>query len=252
MQADAPTRKGLFLFRPPYHDCQPISTAWEPPDLEPGAAVVWFMAPGPAARRELEWIEQRPASMPLFIVLPPPEEILDLANILRAVPTLSPRGVLPGAGVGLMRALRGLLAMPPKKLPSAVVDHLDRAGWIDSDETRARALTIFDVAPATVSIERLSRRMCESRRNLGRYFHEHQLPVPSHWLGFARSLHAAIQLQNTNSNINRVALRLGYPDGFTMSNQMKRLTGYRPSFIREHFGWEWIVEAWRRREEEGV
>jgi hypothetical protein len=35
-----------------------------------------------------------------------------------------------------------------------------------------------------------------------------------------------------------------------MSNQMKRLIGYRPSDIRACLGWEWIVEAWLRREAE--
>jgi hypothetical protein len=33
-----------------------------------------------------------------------------------------------------------------------------------------------------------------------------------------------------------------------MSNQMKRMIGYRPTEVREHLGWEWIVEAWLRRE----
>jgi hypothetical protein len=41
-----------------------------------------------------------------------------------------------------------------------------------------------------------------------------------------------------------VATSLGYPDGFSLSNQMQRLMGLRPSLMRDCFGWEWIVEAW--------
>ena len=134
-----------------------------------------------------------------------------------------------------------------EKLP-AVADHLEDMGVIPDPETRKRIETIFSAAPGTRSIQGLSRRFCQSRRTLGRFFQERGLPVPSHWLQFARILHISIQLQNTTLNIGRVAVRFGYPDGFTMSNTMKRLTGYRPSFVREHLGWEWIVEAWWRVE----
>jgi hypothetical protein len=29
---------------------------------------------------------------------------------------------------------------------------------------------------------------------------------------------------------------------------MKRLTGFRPTDVRQRLGWEWVVEAWLRRE----
>jgi hypothetical protein len=45
-----------------------------------------------------------------------------------------------------------------------------------------------------------------------------------------------------------VATRFAYPDGFSMSNSMKRLLGYRPSFVRQHLGWEWIVQVWAEGE----
>ena len=107
---------------------------------------------------------------------------------------------------------------------------------------------IFASAPQVSSIEQLARNLCQSRRTLGRFFNDRQLPVPSHWLQFARLLHVAVHLQNTSATINRVSSRFGYPDGFTMSNSMKRLTGYRPSFVRDHLGWEWLIHAWLREE----
>lgn len=241
--------RGLQLFRPPYDACSPIDPGTSPAPFEPGLAAVWFMAPHREMMQELQWAAIRPRSVPLFIVLPEPEDIPAMVEVLRVLPSLRPRGVLPGAGRGMMSALRSLLATPPVALHSSVADYLDELGIIDSPATRERVETIFSVAPNTRSIESLAQQMCQSRRTLGRYFHERDLPVPSHWLQFARALHVAIQLQNTRLNIGRVAARFGYPDGFTMSNAMKRLTGFRPSFVRRHLGWEWIVEAWWREEQ---
>ena len=45
-----------------------------------------------------------------------------------------------------------------------------------------------------------------------------------------------------------VAFEMGYSDGFTLSNQMERLTGVRPRQARELLGWEWAVEAWLQNE----
>lgn len=240
--------RGLQLFRPPYASCSPIDANTSPAPFEPGLAAVWFMARDREVLDELQWAAVRPRSLPLFIVLPGVEDVPAMVDVLRVLPSLRPKGVLPGAGRGMMNALRSLLAAPPVALPSSVADYLEDLGAVDSSATRERIETIFSAAPNTRSIESLARQMCQSRRTLGRHFHERGLPVPSHWLQFARALHVALQLQNTNLSIGRVAARFGYPDGFTMSNAMKRLTGFRPSFVREHLGWEWILEAWWREE----
>jgi AraC-like DNA-binding protein len=59
-------------------------------------------------------------------------------------------------------------------------------------------------------------------------------------------------MHNDEAAVFRIAARFGYPDGFTMSNQMKRLVGHRPSEVRQLLGWEWIVEAWLKREGLGL
>ena len=245
-----PPRTGLYLFRPPYQQCEPITPRWQPDRLLPGAAIAWFIAPLPDVWAELDWLRERPASLPFFVVLPEPEDIAPLAPILRAIPDLGPRGVLPAAGPGTEGALRMLLGAAPPSLPEAATGQLDRLGVVRDPETHDRISTIFASAPHVRSIEQLARTLCQSRRTLGRFFRERELPVPSHWLQFARLLHVAVHLQNTSSTINRVSTRFGYPDGFTMSNSMKRLLGYRPSFVREHLGWEWLIQAWL--EEEGL
>jgi AraC-like DNA-binding protein len=241
--------RGLQLFRPPYRACEAIEPSWRPAGPAPGAAVVWFMSLESRSYAELDWLWDRPRSLPFFVVLPEPEDVPLLAGVLRTVPDLGPRGVLPSVATGTMTALRVLLAAPPRSLSQSVGDLLTDLGCIPDVETRERIETIFARAPHTSSIDQLSAALCQSRRTLGRFFAERGLPVPSHWLQFARVLHVAIQLQNTRTNINRVSSRYGYPDRITMSNSKKRLTGYRPSFVREHLGWEWIVAAWVRSEE---
>ena len=248
MQPIDTTRAGLFIFAPPYDILEPLSPRSPSPDLMPGAACVWFMRPTATLERELAWAAERSRALPLIVVLPPPEEIADMARVLQLVPAISPRGVLPGAGIGTIRALRSLLAAPPTALPHAVTGYLDAAGMIPTDTARDMILGIMQSAPDTSSVEQLASRMCQSRRTLGRYFKEHGLPVPSHWLAFARVVHVALHIQNSSTAASRLAIRFGYPDGYTMSNQMKRMTGHRPSFVREHLGWEWIVESWIRRE----
>jgi transcriptional regulator GlxA family with amidase domain len=104
---------------------------------------------------------------------------------------------------------------------------------------------IFELAPTVPSISALSRRLYTSRRSLGRYFESERLPVPSHWLQFARLLYIATSLQaNPDVPVFRIAVQLGYPDGFTMSNQMRRLIGCRPTDVRENLGYEWFIEEW--------
>jgi len=137
----------------------------------------------------------------------------------------------------------------PRDLPAAMVAYLTRRGMLRDGKARNLATKIFELAPTVPSISGLSRRLYTSRRTLGRYFESQQLPVPSHWLQFARLLYVAARLQaNPHVPVFRVAIQLGYPDGFTMSNQMRRLVGCRPTDARENLGFEWFVEEWMERE----
>jgi hypothetical protein len=63
-------------------------------------------------------------------------------------------------------------------------------------------------------------------------------------------LRLAIRLQNSDESVFSIAYDSGYPDGFSVSNQMQRLVGFRPSQVRQYLGWEWLVEQWLRREAE--
>lgn len=100
----------------------------------------------------------------------------------------------------------------------------------------------------TQTLSALAKGIYLSRRALGRRFQQRGLPVPSHWLQFCRILRVAIRVQNTEESLHTIARALGYPDGFTLSNQAERLIGVRPSLMRQRLGWEWVAEAWLERE----
>lgn len=249
MPFDSIPERGLFYFGPPYQSYRPVSLGWTLHEPPPGTCIAWFMAGAGEIFQEFQWVRARPSWLPLFVVLPQPQDILSIAPHIKTIPELRPRAVIPTSNCALAPALRTLLAAPPRSLPIAAVDHLRQIQKIPDAQTKDVIQAIFAAAPHVSSVEKLSRRMCKSRRTLGRFFQERELPVPSHWLQFARILHVAIQIQNTSLNVHRVSARYGYTDGFTMSNSMKRLTGYRPSFVREHLGWEWIVNAWVNEED---
>jgi len=239
----------IFAFAPPYDRLERRTDLLDAhPTPRPGSAVVWRLVDAARQEHEFDLLRRRTCGLPLIVLLPPPQEILDTLPLLNAVPMLQPKGVLPDGRLATADRLRLLLAAPPHSLASAVTAYLGRRGVLTDAATRTEIHRIFELAPEAPSISKLARRMYTSRRTLGRHLSLAGLPVPSHWLQFARLLHVAIQLQNDSKAIFRIATRLGYPDGFTMSNQMNRVLGIRPTVVRQHLGWEWIVETWLIRE----
>jgi AraC-like DNA-binding protein len=138
--------------------------------------------------------------------------------------------------------------MPPRQIGATLTSYLTRRQLLTQDDIRRKVRKIFESVPEVTSVSKLARRLYTSRRTMGRRFAAAGLPVPSHWLQFGRLLQASFRLQDDRYTVGRVAARIGYPDGFTLSNQMKRLIDCRPSDVRHNLGWEWIVEMWIRTE----
>jgi AraC-like DNA-binding protein len=240
---------GIRLFSPPYERIEPRPIAdWGEVVRRRGDAAIWTIGDGAGQQRELRLVRERPPELPLIVLLPPASEIRRALPVLAAVPTLEPRSVLPGAALGTPDRLRQSLACRPGSLADSVTRYLVRRGVLRSEQLRLEARRILQLSGETTSIERLSGRMFMSRRTLGRHFANAGLPVPSHWLQFGRLMNVVVHLQAESAAVFRVATRLGYPDGFTMSNQMHRLIGCRPTEVRRLLGWEWVVEAWLARE----
>ncbi|MEJ2217400.1 MAG: helix-turn-helix domain-containing protein [Gemmatimonadota bacterium] len=239
----------LYLFRPPYQSVRPIAPDWLPgPDIPHGEAIVWCISGVRDSTDECTALMARRPGMPLIVILPPPEEIAGAYKCLQMLHELRAKGVLPYVEIDAVSALRSVLYAPPVRIGQSLSSYLAGRGLLNGDALRGYVSRIFDLAPQVRSVSKLSSALCMSRRTLGRHFAAAGLPVPSHWLQFARLLHAIFQLQRNGPSVFHVACKLGYPDGFTMSNQMKRILGLRPSEIRGVLGWEWIVERWLRRE----
>ena len=251
MSPKAVERGRLQAFLPPYDEFgDSVDALLYGSEIVPGGALVWWLVDGVRQEGELDRLKARPFGVPLIVLLPSAAEIHRTFPLLNAVTSLNARSVLPAVHLGSPEHLRLVLSTPPRSTPDSVCRHLARRGVLRSPAAQREIHRIFELAPEVPSVTKLAKRMYASRRTLGRHFSGAGLPVPSHWLQFARLLHVCVQLQCDDSAIFRVATRLGYPDGFTMSNQMKRMIGYRPSEVRNYLGWEWIVESWLRREAE--
>ncbi len=212
-----------------------------------GVAMVWHLERG-SWGQGYRAIRDRPGGIALIVVLPHPDRLGDVDRLLHMTEQCRPHTLLPYHPTHDPEELAVLLRRPPSELSSEILDYLSWRGVrIDRDTRRLLARTL-ELSGQVTTVSGLARALYLSRRALGRRFLKCGIPVPSHWLHFTRVLRASIELQNSDKSLFRVACDLEYPDGFSLSNQMKRLTGIRPSEAREHLGWEWLLEAWLRRE----
>jgi len=215
----------------------------------PGSALIWRMDPQ-GALETVELIERRPGGLALIVILPAASDIRNDPRLVQAVQRCRPHGILPDVQTS-PEDLAQVLRSPPSDLAADVADYLTWRGMLHDRDTRHLVRSVVDASGEVKSITALSRRLYISRRALGRRFMNNGLPVPSHWLQIGRILRVAIQLQNSGASVFAIASEAGYPDGFSLSNQMQRLIGVRPSFVREYLGWEWLLESWLRHEAEG-
>ena len=216
----------------------------------PGSAMVWDLSKR-CRRRDIPAVSGRPPGMALILVLPPSERITQKTPLLEISELCRPSAILPFHPRLDPEDLTDLLRAGPDDLPLAVTDFLRFRGIRVDRDTRHLIRRTVELSREIRTVQGLSRALYLSRRALGRRFVSQRLPVPSHWLQISRLLRAAIQLQRQRHTLDAVAVALGYPDGFSLSNQIDRLTGFRPSVARERLGWEWLLEAWLRVEQRG-
>lgn len=244
-----PRAHQLYLLRPPYRLMIPISGLTSVQQAGPlyGAGLIWCM--GSSLDPDLvRALRRRPGGLPLIIVLPRVEEVERPQDVFRLVDQCRPADILPYHEDPSPLDLQALLARQPGDLPGAVVEYLGWRGLVLDMDLRRTVRRILELSVELKTVSGLARGLYMSRRALGRRFLREGLPVPSHWLQFGRVLRAALRMQMPGTTLMSVAYEHEYPDGFSLSNQMKRLTGLRPSDIAPRLGWEWIVEAWIQEE----
>ncbi|MEJ2541360.1 MAG: AraC family transcriptional regulator [Gemmatimonadota bacterium] len=243
----------FYVFRPPFRLLVPVNG---PDSLQPkhgreGAALIWCM--GADTDSDLvRALRRRPGGVALVAVLPRAEEVRRPPALLELVDQCRPHSLLPHHQAPNPMDLRTLLGEEPDDLPGAVVDYLAWRGLVLDLGLRRTIRRVLELSAELRTVTGVARSLYMSRRALGRRFMKEGLPVPSHWLQFGRVLRAALRLQRPESTLMGVAFDLGYSDGFSLSNQMKRLLGVRPNHASSRLGWEWAVECWIQREiEEG-
>ncbi len=242
----------LSLLTPSYKTLTPLTNPreWFRRNPTPrGSSLVWHPSANPDLG-EVETLEERPGGLALIVVLPTGSFRDGGLEALGILERCRPHSVLPNHARPEPEDLAALLSRPPAHLSVDLVDYLLWRGVdIDSD-TRHLIRRSVELSHKVKTTTALARGLYLSRRAFGRRMKNQGLPVPSHWLQFSRVLRATIKLQNSSDSLYKVGTAMGYPDGFTLSNQMMRLTGVRPSEARALLGWEWLVESWLRREQQ--
>ncbi len=242
----------LSILTHPYRQLQPVTrdrAQLKEAARLPGSALIWRM--GPERREGIHaLVENRPGGLSLIAILPPARSVERDPELVRLVNRTRPHGLLPHHGEPHPTDLATVLSRPPLDLCSEITDYLAWRGLVVDRDTAQLLRRIVELSADLRTVTALARGLYMSRRALGRRLMTRGLPVPSHWLQIARILRVAVRLQNSDASIVTLAYAAGYPDGFSMSNQMHRLIGYRPSQLREYLGWEWIFEAWLRAEAE--
>lgn len=233
----------LAFFAPPYFDLIPAAQLSQRERPPRGVFLLWDLRHSTDFAAVAERVTRRPHGMGLVIVLPPPHQLDRVRDVFDGLVDFHPCAILP-ASLNSSERLRQLLRNLPRRPHQEFVDYLTRRGLLCDDRARAEVERLFSEARMVRSVAMLARRMASSRRTLGRHFADAGLPAPSRWLQFARLLYVSLYLQRNRCSIGRAAAEMGYPDPFTMSNQMKRLAGLRPSEVKARYGWSWIVECW--------
>lgn len=251
MSAGDVSRTPFALLRPPYDALTPVSAERVASLPIRGTALVWDLVGG-IDRRALAAAAERPRGIALMVMLPPPDRIDSKVPIFEIVESCRPHSILPHHPRHCVDEWTLLLKRLPPDLPAEVVDHLVWRGMRIDLDTRHILRRILELSAELRTVSALARALYVSRRALGRRLLQRGLPVPSHWLHFGRVLRVALKLQASTDNLFSVACSFGYPDGFSLSNQMVRLTGVRPTQARTALGWEWLVEAWMQREQSGT
>ncbi len=240
-------REAVLLLRPPYDRLVAVDPASPDQPFMGGWVMVWNL--GSEARSQARhMVAHRPAGLPLAVILPESDDHLSVLRVLKAIERSRPQAVLPFHRTARPREIASVIRRAPASLATSVTEYLEWRGFALDSVTRSVIYRTVELSSRVRTMSDLAKHLYMSRRAVGRRFRNSLLPVPSHWLHIGRVLRATIRLQNSDATLFNIACSLGYPDGFSLSNQMRRLCGFRPQTVRDLIGWEWVFEAWIQRE----
>ena len=236
----------VSLMGPPYRRLVSVEHSREGQPRGGGWVMAWNLGAEDWAERGDLAVGRR-AGVALALILPN-EERLSITQVLRAIERARPQAVLPHRRSPRPSDVAAVILRPPSSLSTSVVEYMEWRGFSLDPVTKSVVRRTIELSAHVQTISALAKNLYMSRRALGRRFLNRGLPATSHWLHIARILRAAIKLQNSDASLFQVACSLGYTDGFSLSNQMNRLCGVRPTDTRSMVGWEWLFESWLARE----
>lgn len=108
--------------------------------------------------------------------------------------------------------------------------------------------SILAAPPEALRVRQVARRVYASRRTLARHFRAEGLPAPIDWVALARAVCAHRTILR-GGPLRIAAAAAGYPDQFTMSNAIRRITGMRPSQLRDVRP-DGLLDVWIARQRE--
>lgn len=199
--------------------------------------------------------------MPLAIRLPSPaptteEKRSGCRKLVLRQALLFLEGSMHGTPINAVQVFReaSLASLPASQTPAhadaeSVVEYLVHRDVVTPDSLAASHVrTIFAAPPDTLRVARIARRTYWSRRALGRHFKAAGLPAPVDWVALARAVRAHRCIAR-GALLRVAAASAGYRDQFTMSNAIHRITGLRPSKLRD-VHWTELLNVWIARQRE--
>ena len=115
----------VTLLGPPYQAFLPAQAAGHLIPPEAGSIMTWHLG-ADSWQEGAEIAVNRPAGIPLAIVLPEKDETVAITRILRAIERARPQAVLPYHEAPCPREVTCVIRRPPTSLAASVCEYL---GW---------------------------------------------------------------------------------------------------------------------------
>lgn len=145
-----------------------------------------------------------------------------------------------------------LTLIPQNEIPTEtdrIVEYFVRCGVLRPENPVTRHVRrIFSVPPEALRVTSIARRLGMSRRTLGRRFQSEGVPPPAAWVALARAVLAHRSVLRGRP-LADAATAAGHSDQFGMSNAIHRVTGLRPSRLRE-VNRDGLLSVWIDRQRE--
>ena len=137
----------------------------------------------------------------------------------------------------------------PDAYNESIMEHLVRRAIVRPDGRAVEYVrSILEAPSEALRVSRIARRTYVSRRTLCRHLRREGVPAAIDWIALARAVRAHKTIVR-GGPLRIAAAAAGYPDQFAMSNAIHRITGVRPSQLRD-LSSKALIDLWIARQHE--